>query len=236
MSIQTSTSDTGMDVEKARFNMIEQQIRPWDVADSEVLGLLSSVKREDFVPAAYRGVAFADLDVPLSRPAVEGQCMLAPKVQARMLQDAAVESTDHVLHIGTGSGYMAALLGKQAKHVVTVEIDPHLADQARANLQHAGITNVDVFQADATAESFRVCRLTAPYEVIVLSGSVAEVPQDLLQMLAVGGRLVAIVGNEPIMRATVITRATETAFGTEQPWDYLAPRLLHFPQHSTFRF
>ena len=236
MSTQNSTSTTGMDVEKARFNMIEQQIRPWDVADSVVLGLLSSVKREDFAPAAYRGVAFADLDVPLASPAVEGQCMLAPKAQARLLQEAAIQPTETVLHIGTGSGYMAALLGKQAQRVTTIEIDAKLATQARANLQQAGIANVDVIQADAAANGFKACQANGPYDVIMLSGSVAEVPQDLLKQLKVGGRLIAIVGNEPAMRATVVRRVTDAAYSTEQPWDYTAPRLLNFPQPSTFRF
>lgn len=225
-----------LNVDKARFNMIEQQIRPWDVADSGVLNILRELPREAFTPEAYQSLAFADLDVPLSSPAVEGECMLAPKVQARMAQDVAVQPTDTVLHIGTGSGFMAALLGKQAKSVLSLEINPTLAETAKANLQRAGVTNVDVRCADAAAHGFKACAAQGRHDVIMLSGSVAEVPAALLDLLKVGGRLFAIVGEEPMMRATLITRVSDTALTTEQPWDYVAPRLKHFPQPSTFRF
>jgi protein-L-isoaspartate(D-aspartate) O-methyltransferase len=216
--------------------MVEQQVRPWDVADSAVLGLLGSLPREAFVPAAYRNMAFADLDIPLTAPAQTDKCMLAPKVQARLLQDAAVQSTDNVLEIGTGSGYMAAMLGNQARQVCSIEIDATLASEARQNLAQVGVSNVDVVHADAAAAGFRACEPQAPYDVIVLGGSVAEVPAALLNLLKVGGRLVGIVGDEPMMRATLVTRATDTAFTTEQPWDYVAPRLANFPQPNRFTF
>lgn len=217
-----------MNLEQARFNMIEQQIRPWDVLDADVLRLLSVVKREDFVPLAHKALAFADMEIPLGH----GQCMLAPRVEARMLQDAAVQSTDTVLEIGTGSGYTAALLAHQAQRVVSLEINPALADVARANLQKAGITNVEVRVFDGAKGT----AAEAPFDVIVLSGSVAEVPQNLLAQLKVGGRLVAIVGDEPIMRATVVTRHSDTSFTTTQPWDTVAQRLQGFPEPSTFKF
>lgn len=237
MSTATPTSlAPAMDVEKARFNMVEQQVRPWDVADSAVLGLLGNLPREAFVPAAYRSMAFADLDIPLTAPAQTDKCMLAPKVQARLLQDAAVQSTDNVLEIGTGSGYMAAMLGNQARQVCSIEIDATLASEARQNLAHVGVSNVDVVHADAAAAGFKACEPQAPYDVIVLGGSVAEVPAALLNLLKVGGRLVGIVGDEPMMRATLVTRATDTAFTTEQPWDYVAPRLANFPQPNRFTF
>lgn len=228
--------NTATDLEQARFNMIEQQIRPWEVLDARVLDLLGRVRREDFVPAAHRALAFADLELPLSHPAVDGQCMLAPKVQARLAQDLALKPTDKVLEVGTGSGYMAALLGSLAQRVLTLEIDPTLARQARANLQRAGITNVDVRDADAAADDFAACRGQAPYDAIVLNGSVAEVPEALLGLLAKGGRLIGIVGEEPVMRATLITRGSDTDFHTAQPWDTVAPRLRNFPQPSRFRF
>jgi protein-L-isoaspartate(D-aspartate) O-methyltransferase len=234
--MSTVTSQSPLNTDKARFNMIEQQVRPWEVVDSKVLELMTAVRREDFVPAVYRNLAFADLDVPMTQPAQAGLCMLAPKVQARLLQDAAVQPTDTVLHIGTGTGYMAALLGKQAKQVLSLEIVPELAAQARQNLQQAGITNVDVREADAAAWGFKACEALLPYNVIVLSGSVAEVPQDLLMLLKVGGRLIAVVGHEPIMRATIVTRVSDTSYATVQPWDYVAPRLKNFPEGSTFRF
>lgn len=223
-------------LEQARFNMIEQQIRPWEVLDARVLALMGEVPREHYVPAAHRSLAFADLELPLNQPAVEGQCLLAPKVEARMLQDLALQPGDSVLEIGTGSGHMAALLARLARHVVSVEIDPALAAQARANLQTAGVTNAEVITADATAQDFAACRAAAPFNAIVLSGSVAEVPPALLSLLAPGGRLVAVVGEEPVMRTTVITRTGDAAFHTAQPWDTVAPRLRNFPAPSRFRF
>jgi len=219
-----------MDVELARFNMIEQQIRPWEVLDPQVLELLSIVRREDFVPMAHKALAFVDMEIPLG--AAPNQVMLAPRVQARMLQDLAVKKTDKALDIGTGSGFMAALLAHQAASVLSLEIDAHLAAQAQANLQKAGVTNVVV----RTADGSQGAAADGPFDVIVLSGSVAEVPAALLQQLAVGGRLVAIVGDEPMMRATLITRTSESSWTTTEPWDSNAPRLSGFPEHSRFQF
>lgn len=231
-----SAAPLAFDFAKARFNMIEQQIRPWEVLDARVLGLLGEVKREDFVPVAYKSLAFVDMETPLSSPAVEGQCMLAPKVEARLLQDMALKSTDTVLEVGTGSGHMAALMARLCQRVVSIEIDPALTETARANLRQAGVHNVDVVQADAAADGFKACAPFAPYDQIVLGGSVAEVPQALLEMLKVGGRLAAIVGQEPIMRMTFIERTGTASFQSTQPWDTLAPRLRHFPEPARFRF
>ena len=217
-----------IDVEKARFNMIEQQIRPWEVLDAAVLQTLERVHREDFVPALHRAHAFADMEIPLAC----GQWMLAPRVEARLLQELAVQPTDKVLEIGTGSGHMAALLAAQALRVITLEIEPELARQARANLQRAGVHNVEVREADGS----RGCAADAPFDVILLSGSVAEIPQALLDQLAPGGRLAAIVGDEPVMRATVVRRLGEKSFQTTQPWDTVAHRLRHFAQPSRFHF
>jgi len=221
-----------MNLEQARFNMIEQQIRPWNVLDPDVLELLSVVRREDFVPPAQRALAFADLELPLRDGGRNGQCMLAPKVEARMLQDLAVQKHEKVLEIGAGSGYMAALLAQRAQRVLTLEIVPELAAMARANLQKAGIVNVEVRQADG-AQGVPV---EAPFDVIVLSGSVAEVPHHLLEQLKPGGRLMAIVGDAPIMRATLITRTSTVEYLSSQGWDTLAPRLLNFPEHPRFNF
>ncbi|MCB8748573.1 protein-L-isoaspartate O-methyltransferase [Rhodoferax sp. U2-2l] len=217
-----------LNIEQARFNMIEQQIRPWDVSDAAVLELLNVVKREDFVPAAYKAMAFADMAVPL--PAE--QVMLPPRIQARLLQDAAVQPTDKVLEIGTGSGFTTAMLASQAQRVISLEINPELADLARANLQRANIHNAEVRCADGA----RGAAADAPFDVIFLGGSVSEVPQALLSQLKVGGRLVAIVGTEPIMHAQVITRTSESNFKTDEKWDDNAPRLVNFPQPSSFKF
>jgi protein-L-isoaspartate(D-aspartate) O-methyltransferase len=229
-------TSTQTSLDQARFNMIEQQIRPWEVLDAQVLALLNTVKREDFVPAAHKALAFVDMELPLTHPTVEGQSMLAPRLEGRLLQDLAIQPTDKVLEIGAGSGYMAALLASLAQRVVSLEIDESLAKMARDNLQKAGFTNVDVRCADAAANSFAACATEGPWDVILLSGSVAEVPPELLALLAPGGRLAAVVGQEPMMRATFITRTGEAAFATNQPWDTVAPRLRNMPEASHFRF
>src|SRR6266850_3245101 len=182
-----------MNIEQARFNMIEQQIRPWDVLDQGVLSLLAVVKREDFVPAAYKALAFVDTEVPLPH----GQCMLAPKVEARLLQELEVHKHERVLEVGTGSGYMAALLGHKAQQVISLELIAELADTAITNLHRANVMNVSVRNADGS----RGLPDEGPFDVILLSGSVPEVPPSLLAQLKVGGRLAAIVGQQPVMRA-----------------------------------
>ena len=217
-----------LNLEQARFNMIEQQIRPWDVLDTHVLHLLSVVKRESFVPLAQRALAFVDTEIPLPG----GQCMLAPRVEARMLQDLAVQKHEKVLEIGSGSGYMAALLAHRAQRVITLEIDGPLAQRARSNLQAAGVYNAEVRHADGS----QGVASEAPFDVIVLSGSVAQLPQLLLQQLKPGGRLGARVGDEPVMRATVVPRVGDSDFRTSQPWDTVAPRLRNFPEPSRFHF
>lgn len=217
-----------MNIEQARFNMIEQQIRPWDVLDPGVLSLLAVVKREDFVPAAYRSMAFVDMMIPLPG----GEVMLEPKVEARLLQELAVHKHEKVLEIGAGSGYMAALLAHKAQQVLSLEIRPELVKFASENLRRAGIANAEVRQADGS----RVTPAEGPFDVIVLSGSVAKLPQRLLDQLKVGGRLVAIVGDEPVMRATLVTRLGEREFSSRVDFDTLAPRLQGFEEATRFHF
>ncbi len=217
-----------MNLEQARFNMIEQQIRPWNVLDGSVLQLLAVVKREDFTPAAHRSAALMDLEVPLPG----GQVMLAPKVEARLLQELAPHRHERVLEIGTGSGFMAALLAHKAQQVVTLESRPELVAMARENLRHAAVMNVEVRQADGSAGVIA----GGPWDAVLLSGSVAEVPPSLLQQLKVGGRLVGIVGQEPVMRALRITRTSERDFRTDVLFDTVAPRLDGFGEPSRFVF
>jgi len=219
-----------MDLNQARFNMIEQQIRPWEVLDPQVLELLTVVRREDFVPLAHQALAFVDMEIPTG--SAPGQVMLAPRVQARMVQDLALKKTDKVLEIGTGTGFTAALMAHQAAQVLSLEIDAALAAQASANLQKAGVSNVKVRNADGSQGA----AAEGPFDAIALSGSVAEVPQALLDQLAVGGRLIAIVGEEPMMRASLITRTGPNSFVTAQPWDTNAPQLSGFTQPSSFHF
>lgn len=229
-----------MNYEQARFNMIEQQIRPWEVLDGQVLALLAVVRREDFVPPACKALAFADMQIPLPPQNNPSQCMLEPKVEARILQDLSVQKHEKVLEIGTGSGYMAALLAHRAQQVITLEIEPALVETARKNLQKAGIYNAEVRLADGAASLAEAGSdngpLRGPFDVIVLSGSVAEVPASLLEQLKIGGRLSAIVGFEPMMRATLITRVDQNAWRTSEAWDTVAPRLQNFPEPSKFSF
>ena len=217
-----------MNMDQARLNMIEQQIRPWNVGDASVLKLLSEVKREDFVPLAQKSLAYAGLGIALPG----GQQMLEPIQEARLLQDLAAKPHETVLEIGTGSGFMSALLARCAQRVVTLEIVPELVTLARDNLRAAGIQNVEVRQGDGA----KAAPTEGTYDAIVLSGSVAEIPMSLLCMLKVGGRLSAIVGDEPVMRATTVTRTSGTAFQTVQGWDTVAPRLRNFAEPERFKF
>ncbi len=217
-----------MNIEQARFNMIEQQIRPWDVLDANVLELLAVIKREDFVPAAYRALAFTDTEIPLP----EGQAMLAPRVEARLLQALNLQRHESVLEIGAGSGFMAALMAHRARQVISLEIRPHLARIASANLQRAAITNAAVRQADGA----RGLPGEAPFDAIVLSGSVAVLPQSLLDQLAHGGRVLAIVGEEPVMRARRVTRIAPDQWQSVDLFDTAAPRLQGFDEPSRFHF
>ena len=217
-----------MNIEQARFNMIEQQIRPWEVLDPQVLDLLFVVKREDFVPAAYRNLAFADMEIPVG----SGQVMLAPRVEARLLQELGIKKTDKVLEIGTGSGYMAALLAARAEHVITIESRPELAAFARENLERADVTNVTVEVGDgANGWTQR-----APYDAIVVSGSLPVLPSALLKQLRVGGRLAVIVGEAPVMEAQLITCSTEGVYNTVNLFETVVPALDGGEAKSGFSF
>ncbi|MDR5778736.1 protein-L-isoaspartate O-methyltransferase [Caballeronia sp. LZ065] len=217
-----------MNIEQARFNMIEQQIRPWEVLDQDVLNLLSIVKRENFVPAAYRNIAFADLEVPLPG----GERMLAPRVEARILQELAVHKGETVLEIGTGSGYMAALLAHRGRSVTSVEISPELADLARQNLAANGVTNAQV----VTGDGARGWTDGAPYDVICVSGGLPVMPQEFLELLKIGGRIAAFVGVAPVMKAQIVTRVDEKQFRVSDVFETLVAPLKNAVHPSLFRF
>jgi len=223
-----SMAAMNMDVEQARFNMIEQQIRPWEVLDPEVLALLSVVKREDFVPAAYQALAFSDVELPIGN----GQTMLEPKVEARILQELGIKSTDIALEIGTGSGYMAALLASKAEYVYSVEIDPALAESAKQKLLQLDVANVSVEVGDGA----RGWAAHAPYDVIVISASMPVLPEEIQQQLKVGGRLVAIVGEAPVMEAKLVTRTDENAFNTINLFETVVAPLTNAVQREQFVF
>jgi len=224
-----------MKTEIARFNMIEQQIRPWEVLDQAVLSLLGTVRREDFVPAGKRALAFVDTQVPLLDGDALGPCMLEPKVEARLLQELQLQRHERVLEIGTGSGFMATLLAHRAMQVFTLECHPALVQMARDNLQRNGVMGAQVLQVSAE-EGARGLPAEAPFDAIVLSGSVAEVPRALLEQLKVGGRLVAVVGELPIMRARLFTRVGPAAWSDVDLFDTVAPRLQGFGEPSRFQF
>jgi protein-L-isoaspartate(D-aspartate) O-methyltransferase len=230
-----------MNIETARFNMIEQQIRPWDVLDQTVLSLLSTVRREDFLPPALRALAFVDTQVPLEKSpgraaaTADGACMLEPKVEARLLQELQVQRHEKVLEIGTGSGFMAALLAHRGQWVFSLECRPALAAMARASLARNGVANVTVLDVSAPAGTHGL-PAEGPFDVILLSGSVADVPPALLQQLKTGGRLAAVVGQEPVMQARLYTRVGEAAWSQADLFDTVAPRLEGFGEPSRFHF
>jgi protein-L-isoaspartate(D-aspartate) O-methyltransferase len=216
-----------MNIEQARFYMIEQQIRPWDVLDQGVLDLLSIVKREEFVPSAYKTLAFSDTEIPLPC----GENMFPPKLEARILQEAAVKKHENVLEIGAGSGYMAALLAYKARHVTTVEIEPELKAFAESNLAKTLVNNVTVAQGDG-AKGWG----TDQYDVIIVSGSLPVVPASLLQQIKIGGRLLAIVGEAPVMSAEIITRISDISYNTIKLFETSAKPLRNAVAPSHFKF
>lgn len=195
-----------MNYEQARYNMIEQQLRTSEALSSAVVDQLYADQRENYVPDAYRALAFADCAIPLSPTAA----MLTPKLEARILQTASLKRSDRVLEIGAGSGHMAALLAEQAQQVWTIEIDPAQAERARANLVSDGVANVTVVVGDGLAG----LPTHAPFDFILVSGGVAEIPAALLSQLKVGGRLLAFVGATPVISLRLVTRQTETAYSS----------------------
>lgn len=217
-----------MNFERARFNMVEQQIRPWEVLDMDVLDVLMQVRREDFVPPAYRAIALSEAVIPLPK----GQAMLTPVIEGKVLQAVQVKKSDQVLEVGTGSGYMAALLAARAEWVRTVEIEPELAKLANANLAAADVHNVIVEEGDAAQGWTK----NAPYDLIVVSGGIPLVPQALLDQVKVGGRLFAFVGEAPIMKARLITKVADGQYQTTDIFETLVPELKNAAKHEAFTF
>ncbi|MBS3936304.1 MAG: protein-L-isoaspartate O-methyltransferase [Sulfuritalea sp.] len=220
-----------MDFEKARHNMIEQQLRPWLVSDPAVIEQLYADRREDFVPEAYRALAFADVEIPVA-VGMRGASLLPPKLEGRILQALAVQPHERVLEIGAGSGHMAALLAARAKAVWSVEIDPAVAAIARANLERAGIDNVRVETGDGLAGLPASVANHAPFDAIVVSGGVNEVPRALLDLLAVGGRLAAFValpGQAPTMALRLFRRNAADAIASADVLETSVPFLKRPP-------
>ena len=217
-----------MDIEQARYNMVEQQIRPWEVLDQEVLDLLFTVRREDFVPEAHRTLAFVDMEIPLGH----GQTMWTPKLEARAVQEVAVRPADRVLEIGTGSGYLTALLASRAAEVVSVDIVPGFTAGATLKLRAHGIENVILHTGDAA----RDWPDEAGFDVIVLTGSTPLLSDAFRRRLRVGGRLFAIVGEAPVMQAKLITCTAPGAFRSTTLFETCVAPLANAPQPAAFVF
>jgi protein-L-isoaspartate(D-aspartate) O-methyltransferase len=217
-----------MNLEQARTNMVEQQIRTWEVLDQDVLDLLYVVPREEFVPAAHRALAFCDLEIPLG----DGEAMWQPKLEARVLQELALRRTDRVLEVGTGSGYLTALLAHRAAQVCSVEINARLAAFGRGNLERHGADNVTLEGGDAARGWAR----HAPYDAIVLTGSTPVLPQALLAQLAPGGRLFAVVGEAPVMTARLVECAAPQAFHATDLFETVIAPLANCERPARFRF
>lgn len=217
-----------MNIEQARFNMVEQQIRPWEVLDQRVLDLLFEMPREEFVPEQHRALAFADMEIPLGH----GEVMLSPKLEARMVQELYIQPTDRILEIGTGSGYMTALLARLGHHVFSVEIVPELRAFGEHNLARHNILNVTLDLGDGARGWSR----HEPYDAIVLTGSTPVLPKPMLASLAPGGRLLAVVGDPPVMTAQLVTRVGEATYGTVGIFETCIAALRNAMQPERFVF
>ncbi|AQR66287.1 protein-L-isoaspartate O-methyltransferase [Aquaspirillum sp. LM1] len=217
-----------MDFEKARFNMVEQQIRPWDVLNTQVLDLLFHVKREEFVSDKQKTIAFVDTELPLPN----GSRMLEPKMEARLVQELNLAPEDKVLEIGTGSGYLTALLASFSKHVYSLDIDPAMTALAKANLARANIHNVTL----VTANGVDGLPTNAPFNAIVVGGSLPTLPEALTSQLAVGGRLLVVLGDAPSMSLTLIERESETGLRTTKLFETVLTPLKDVEQPERFAF
>lgn len=217
-----------MNFERARFNMVEQQVRPWEVLDERVLSQMENVQREDFVPVRYRKLAFADLCIPLPH----GQIMMRPKVEGRMMQALALTEDETVLEIGTGSGYITACLAGLAKRVVSVEIFEDLHEDAAARLNEKGFRNVELFQGDVMSG----WQPEQAHDVVVVTGSVPEIPEPFRGWVNPAGRLFVVTGDSPAMEARLLTRLGVSDWVEESLFETDLPRLLNSEPPPTFEF
>jgi len=217
-----------MNLEQARTNMVEQQIRTWEVLDQDVLDLLYVVPREQFVPEKHRALAFSDMEIPIG----EGERMWQPKLEARVLQELSIRRTDRVLEVGTGSGYFAALVSHRAAHVFSVELEPALAQFGRANLARHGADNITLETGDAA----RGWPAHAPYDVVVLTGSTPILPRGVVEQLAPGGRLFAVVGEPPVMTARLVVATAPGAWHSTDLFETVIAPLVNAERPPRFRF
>jgi len=217
-----------MNLEQARTNMLKQQIRAWGVLDDDILKLVQTTPREEFVPKAYRKLAFADLNIPLG----QGEVMLTPKEEAYLLQALTITRSDTVLEIGTGSGYLTALLAKLAKRVYSIEINADFSQQAKAKLESLQLQNVELMVGNAS----QGWEAQQPYDVIVVTGSLPFLPPSIQKQLKPEGRMFAIVGQAPVMEALLIKRMDEQSFNTTKLFETVVPALQQALQPEAFIF
>lgn len=217
-----------LNIEQARFNMIEQQVRPWDVLDPKVLELMEAIPREAFVPAGYENLAYADIEIPLGH----GETMLHPKMVGRLLQAVDIDLLDVALEVGTGSGYQTALLARGCRQVFSVDINGEISAQAHARLNAQGINNVTLEVGDAA----RGWDQHRPYDLIIISGSLPVLPEAFQKSLNRGGRLVAVVGDGPVMEAVLITRTGDNEWSRESLFETSLKPLANAMQPQRFTF
>ncbi len=217
-----------LNLEVARRNMVLQQVRPWEVFDQRVLDLIARAPREDYVPAGMRNLAYVDMNIPIGG----GQVMMAPKLEARLLQELEIQPTDKILEVGTGTGYLTSLLAALGSHVYSVDINPEFTRAAGQRLAAHGIRNVTLETGDAANGWDR----HAPYDVILITGSLPSIPQAFRQQLAPGGRLAAIVGDSPVMEAVIVRRLDAENFSETAVFETDLPRLANVREPAKFVF
>ena len=217
-----------MDLQQARLNMIEQQIRPWEVLDQNVLNLLNEIYREEFIPDAYQDLCFADTRLPIGHE----QTTMTPKIEARVLQSLTINPEDSVLEIGTGCGYLTALLAKSAKHVRSIDIFPDFIDSVKAKIAKTELTNIELENCDA----YSIFEQSAKYDVIVLTASLPTMDDRFLNLLNDGGRLFVIIGESPVMEACVFTRQSDSSWSQESIFETDLPALIGAEHKETFKF
>ena len=215
-------------LERARFNMVEQQIRPWEVLNQHVLDLIAESPRDEYVPPEYRNLAYADMRIPLGH----GQVMMSPKMEARLLQELGIDKTDRILEVGTGSGYMTSLLAALGAHVYSVEYFEDLKQSAAQKLAEHGVENVTLETGDAAAGWDKY----QPYDVILITGSTPVLPEGFKQSLAEGGRLIAIVGRSPVMEVRLLQRLDENSWAETALFETDLPPLIHAEEPEKFVF
>jgi len=217
-----------MDIEQARFNMIEQQIRTWEVLDQNVLDLLNEIHREEFIPDAYKELSFADTRIPIGHE----QTTMTPKVEARLLQSLTIKPDDTVLEIGTGCAYLTTLLAKSAQQVKSIDIFPDFIDAAKNKLAKTSLTNIELESTDV----YTLFDQAAKYDIIVLTASLPTMDDRFLNLLNDGGRLFVIVGESPVMDACVITKQNDSSWSQESLFETDLPALIGAEHKETFEF